>query len=123
MRLGDEAESNLDAVAIDDTTIHLRLPWSLTHVTDPSSRAVLDDDRSTQGRETAVTAGIVLTAGIGSESVATERLRWKGGDEAPPTIERARPAMELFAEGVRALPHEMPSERAEDRPNVPSFWR
>ncbi|MFT6396849.1 MAG: hypothetical protein ACJAYU_001593 [Bradymonadia bacterium] len=123
VRLGDEPESNLDTVHIDGTTIHLRLPWSLLHVTDPSSRAVLDDDRNTQGRETAITDGIVLTAGINGETVATQRMRWEAWDEAPATIERAKPSMELFAEGVRALPHEMPSEHAEDRPEVPSFWQ
>ena len=52
----------------------------------------------------------------------TDRWRWEGWDEAPRTVERVKPSMELFAEGVRALPHELPSFAAEDRPFVPSFW-
>ena len=123
VRVEGEPHSNLDAVVYDGNTLQLRVPWSMLHVTDPSSRAVLDDDRNTQGRETAITSGFVITAIAGDSVVATERLRWEGWDEAPDTIERAKPSMELYAEGVRALPHELPTERAEDRPDVPSFWQ
>jgi hypothetical protein len=40
-----------DAVIIDEDKIHIRLPWTLISVIDPSQRTVFDDDRSTPERE------------------------------------------------------------------------
>ena len=122
MRLDGEQPTNLDAVVVGDGWIELRMPWSLLQFTDPTRRHVLDDDRNTQGRETAVSDGIALTALLGDQRVTTERLRWETWDDAPPTSERQKPSLEIFADGVRLLPHLLPSENMEDRPVVPEFW-
>ncbi|MCB9508411.1 MAG: hypothetical protein H6700_10735 [Myxococcales bacterium] len=119
VRREGESPSNLDAVVFDGSTITVRIPWSLLHVTDPTRRAVLDDDRTTQGRETAITDGFRLAVEWGGDLVTTPRLQWDTWEEAPPTVEREKPSLALLTEIVRYLPHDLPSGLAEDRPAVP----
>ena len=83
---------------------------------------MLDDDRNTYGRETAVSDGVRLSLSFGDAMIETERLRWAGWDEAPATIERAKPSLELFAEAVHELPGELESPRLEDRPEIGEAW-
>lgn len=104
VRAASEPPSNLDAVIVADDAITLRIPWSLLLYTDPSQRTVLDDDRTTMGRETARSEGIRLGVTLGSDVVVTPRFAWPTWDEAPPTIEREKPSMDLVGQGWQAVP-------------------
>lgn len=115
-RNADEQASNLDAVVRDGATVTLRVPWSLLHFSDPTQLRVLDDDRNTPGREVAQSHGIRLAVSRNGALVETPRWGWEPWDDAPQTVEREKPALEIFAEAVRALPDDLPSSRREDRP-------
>jgi len=119
VRRDHEAPSNLDAVVFGERTITIRVPWSLLHVTDPSRRAVLDDDRTTRGRETAITDGFRIAVQRGDDLVQTPRWAWDTWEDAPPTVERLKPSYAIFTEGVHYLPDELPSAEMEERPVVP----
>lgn len=96
--------SSSDAVVTDGAVITIRMPWSLLLFTDPSQRAVLDDDRTTDGREVATSEGIGLAVSVGDALVETPRWRWPMWDDAPPTVEREKPSMALVAQGYASVP-------------------
>jgi hypothetical protein len=89
---------------VDGSTLHLRLPWTLLQFSDPSTGTVIDDDRATAGTETAVSEGVAISAWLGDERLATGRLRWNGWNGVPSTVERTKASLQIFSEGVRALP-------------------
>jgi hypothetical protein len=96
--------TTLDAVNIDGEIIEIRIPWTLLQFTDPSTMSVMNDDRSTMEFETAVSDGIALSISIDGQSVETDRYVWPTWDAAPPTDEREKTALQLFAETVQSLP-------------------
>lgn len=106
-----EPSSNLDAVVVGDASIRVRIPWTLLHFADPTRRRVLDDDRTTPGRETAASEGIATTVifrhGEAHDRVETPRYRWEPWERAPETVEREKPAMRLLGEAFHTLPHWM----------------
>jgi hypothetical protein len=93
-----------DGVVIDGATIEVRIPWTLLHFTDPTTRSVLDDDRATPGRETRVSEGIALSVALDADLIETGRFAWDGWQEAPRTTERLKRSAEIFAETLHALP-------------------
>lgn len=100
--------TSLDAVIVDGSRLHLRLPWTLLQFTDPSSLTVLHDDRATKGRESQVSEGIAVVVALGSEVLASPRLRWPAWNDAPPTVEREKPTMEIVGAALRGLPSAPP---------------
>ncbi len=116
VREAADRPSNLDAVVVDGATVTVRVPWSLLHVTDPSQLHVLDDDRATPGREVAITDGFRLAVSLNDALVETPRMRWEPWEDAPETVERAKPTLALFAQAIQALPGNLDSVAAEDRP-------
>ena len=77
------------------------MPWALLQFTDPSTLSVLDDDRSTAERETAVSEGIAVSISFNGELLESGRYRWEAWDEAPPTTERRKSSWEILAEGLK----------------------
>lgn len=96
-----DSPSILDAVVVGDKTVEIRLPWTLLQFTDPSTLSVLDDDRSTVERETTISEGIAVSISFDGELLESGRYRWEPGDEAPPTAERRKLSLEIFAEGLK----------------------
>jgi peptidoglycan/xylan/chitin deacetylase (PgdA/CDA1 family) len=79
-----------DTVILDKNTLHIRIPWTLLHFTDPSALQVMDDDRDTLERETAITEGIKIVASANGEISVTERFIWEPWDTAPEYSERKK---------------------------------
>jgi hypothetical protein len=104
VRVMPSAPSSLDAVVVEERQITFRLPWSLLLFTDPSQRKVLDDDRTTDGREVATSAGIGLAVSVGETLVETPRWTWPTWDTAPETVEREKPSMALVQQGYASVP-------------------
>lgn len=105
--------SSLDAVVISGTVIDIRLPWTLLQVNDPSALLVMDDDRSTNERETTATDGIAVTVSTGSSILKTGRFVWEPWNIAPQTTEREKDSLEIFAQGLQIIP---------DIPDIISSW-
>ena len=121
LRRSVERATSMDAVVLADTGIDIRIPWTLLQFNDPSQRSVLDDDRLTPGRETAISEGIALSVWLGEQLIETDRFAWPTWDEAPPTVEREKPSLELFSQGLQALPGNLPSDMFEELPEDPNF--
>jgi len=103
-RLASEPSSSLDAIVIDGARLRIRLPWSLVHFTDPSTRSVLEDDPDTSGLDAVVTDGIVLTVHIAADTIQTEPFTWPTWDVAPPVTERLKDGVEALFDYTRAMP-------------------
>lgn len=101
VRAESDSSSSLDAVVMGNKTVEIRLPWTLLQFTDPSTLTVLHDDRSTPERETAVSEGIAVSISFDGELLESGRYRWQPWDEAPATMERKKPSLEILAEGLK----------------------
>jgi hypothetical protein len=99
-----EPASSRDAVTLAGTRVDVRLPWTLLQFTDPSTLSVMDDDRSTPERETATSQGVAVGVQIGDDLLETSRFGWSPWDVAPPTTERAKASLALYADACKALP-------------------
>jgi hypothetical protein len=97
-------DDNRDGVIIEGATLHFRLPWTLLQFADPSTRTVIDDDRSTAPQETAVSEGIAVSALLDSELLETGRFTWDGWEKVPATTERAKRSLGIYAQAVGELP-------------------
>ncbi len=74
-----QPKSSKDAVTIYDKKIHVRLPWSLLHVVDPSQKRVFHDDKETREFETQVTDGFALSIHYKNKMYHTNsRFDWEG---------------------------------------------
>lgn len=109
IRRSEEPASNLDAIVISDTDMHIRVPWTLLQVTDPSRLTVLDDDRATTGRETAVSEGIRVVIEKQNQRIETPRYRWKGWEKAPMTVEREKAGVVVMQQMMLELGPQGPS--------------
>ena len=103
---------NRTGVIFDGASVHIRMPWTLLQFTDPSTRTVMHDDRSTPERETRVSEGIALSVQLGEELLETPRYRWDTWTTAPKTNERFKASAAIFSEGIRALPGLIPDHDA-----------
>jgi len=71
--------SSRDAVVISDTSLDIRIPWTLLQFSDPSSLSVINDNRQTPSREDTVTDGISLTVfHDGCSATPPTRFTWQG---------------------------------------------
>ncbi len=99
-----EVERGHSAVVFDDTTISIRIPWTLLQVSDPSDLRVIDDNPKTRERETSPTEGFRIAVSLGADLLETPRLKWPRWDSAPFYIERRKSSYEVFASGLRTIP-------------------
>jgi len=103
LRVAGGAMSSLDAVQVDEDEVRLRLPWTLLHVTDPSTGQVLHDDRATSVRETMTTDGLAVAVSLNGALVETPRNTWEAWEVAPSTIEREKPGLSAFGTTASSL--------------------
>jgi hypothetical protein len=96
-------DSSRDGVIPDAKTLHFRLPWTLLQFADPTTRTVIDDDRSTAARETMVSDGIAVSVQLGSDLLETQRMAWDTWDKVPATTEREKGSLKLFADALGNL--------------------
>lgn len=104
VRRADELETGQSAVIVDGARLHVRVPWTLLNVTDPSELRVLDDDPKTRPRETTISDGFRIAIAIGGELVETPRLRWERWDEVPPWREQKKLSYDIFAAALKQIP-------------------
>jgi hypothetical protein len=98
--------SSVDArtgVIVDGDTLRVRLPWTLLQFTDPTTRTVMDDDRSTKERETRVSDGVAFSVVLGDDLLETERMQWDGWTQVPATTEHLKQSAQVFKDGLPAL--------------------
>jgi hypothetical protein len=79
------------------------MPWTLLQFTDPTQSVVMNDDRATTPRETAVSEGIRLTVAHAGGQVATDRLTWASWELPPPTVEREKASVPMIERYLRTL--------------------
>ncbi len=104
-RKADQPATTLDAVVIDGTDIEIRIPWTLLHFSDPSTRSVLHDNMDTNLKiETETSTGIAIAVSLDSELLESQRFVWETWDEAPATVEREKPLINTFAEALSSYP-------------------
>jgi len=72
----DLPPSSKDGVIFDGSNIHIRLPWSLINVVDPSVFRVIHDDRTVAGREDTLSDGLRLSILYRNEQLVTPN-RWQ----------------------------------------------
>lgn len=94
----------VDARRPDPTRLHIRVPWTLLNVTDPSARRVIDDDPTTPARETVVSDGFRVAISLGAELVETPRFAWSTWEVVPRWRERRKASYAIFAEALRTIP-------------------
>jgi len=99
-----EQETGQSAVVFDGSVLTVRIPWTLLHVTDPTTLSVLDDNPKTRDRETVVTEGIGIAVSLGDDLLETPRFRWEGWEDVPPYKERRKLSYAIFVEGLRTIP-------------------
>lgn len=104
VRRSEERETGQSAVIVNGAELHVRVPWTLLHVTDPSSLLVLDDNPKTRPRETSETDGFRVAVSIGEDLVETPRHKWARWDKVPRYKERRKLSYGIFADGLRAIP-------------------
>jgi hypothetical protein len=110
----DPADADIrTGVIFDGATIHVRFPWTLLQFTDPTTRSVMADDRSTPSRpgprETQVSDGIAFGVELGDQLLETSRFKWDGWTKAPATTERLKKAAQLLKDGLPELIDEPPN--------------
>jgi hypothetical protein len=98
-----EFVSSMDAIAVGDGVVKVRMPWTLLQFTNPTQAVVMDDDRGTPQRETAVSDGIRLVVAHGGGQVRTERLIWDTWDLPPPTTEREKASVAIIERYLRTI--------------------
>jgi hypothetical protein len=104
IRVNDTTSTSSDAVIISGNTIEIRLPWNLIHVTDPSTRRVLHDNRNTATFETAVSDGIVV--GLFTRNFYNEtssRYLWPGWNSVSDQIEYKKAGWEVLSDQIKTL--------------------
>jgi len=105
VRQEGQQPSSKDAVILENQQITLRLPWVLLQVTDPSTRRVMHDDRSTPTRESLVSEGFGLSVSLGTAQLESQRrYSWSGWEVPPAVREREKDGLEVLAAALRALP-------------------
>jgi hypothetical protein len=76
----------------------------LLQFTDPSMREVMDDDRSTWGREEAISDGISLSVSYKGELVETERFIWDNWSHLDNLIDYEKASYDIFVKGASKVP-------------------
>ncbi len=94
-----------DAVILKDTSIEIRLPWTLINVIDPSKGTVMHDDRDTKDiTETVLTDGISVGIVYNDFQVETKnRFNWDKW-EIPATIEYKKEVFEVVKSQMINIP-------------------
>lgn len=104
VKRGGGDDGNQWAVSQEGPKVHVRVPWTLLGVTDPSQRRVIDDDPLTRPRETAITDGVRVAVALGGELVETPRFAWPTWEVVPRWRERRKASYAIFAETLKSIP-------------------
>lgn len=104
VRVGDDTATSLDAVIIEGNTIEIRLPWNLIHVTDPSRRRILNDNRNTAAFETAASDGVVVGLFFRNFfNETTTRYLWLGWNRVSAQSEYRKAGWDLISEQIKSI--------------------
>ncbi|NEM99047.1 T9SS type A sorting domain-containing protein [Pontibacter burrus] len=97
--------TSMDAVTIRDTSIDIKLPWTLLNFTDPSSLAVMHDDRAIPGSQERVSDGVAVTLFYKGESYPTEsRFKWDNWNNVRTAVEYKKASYDIAHRYMRSLP-------------------
>ncbi len=93
--------STMDAITIYEDSIHIRLPWSLLHFTDPSMLKVFNDDRATPAPEDTISDGIQISAFYHQQKfVPPSRFTWPAWNTALDVEEYKKTSFYLVKNGL-----------------------
>lgn len=75
--------SSTDAVTITDSSIEIKLPWTLLNFVDPSMLQVMHDNRATPERELATSDGVAVSVFLKNQTmVPPSRFTWETWNHA-----------------------------------------
>ena len=104
---GKVEESTLhDTVIFDEKALYLKIPWTLLQFTDPSQLHVMDDDRSTEDREVAVSEGIKVVVSKDTKNLVSSRYSWEPWDIVPDYSEREKTSFFIVKEFFNSFSEE-----------------
>lgn len=97
--------TSMDAVTLRENAIEIKLPWTLLNFTDPSSLAVMHDERATPGREERTSDGIAATVLYKGNSYATNtRFKWQGWNNTSNAVEYTKTSYDIAKQYTATLP-------------------
>ncbi|WP_439882627.1 T9SS type A sorting domain-containing protein [Pontibacter sp. MBLB2868] len=97
--------SSMDAVTLKDTSIDIKLPWTLLNFTDPSSSAVMHDDLAVPGRQEMKSDGIAATVIYKGETYATSsRFTWQNWTNTLAAKEYKKASYDIASQYLRTMP-------------------
>ncbi|WP_157600481.1 T9SS type A sorting domain-containing protein [Rufibacter sp. DG15C] len=97
--------TSMDAVILNESSIDIKLPWTLINFTDPSTLTVMHDDRSTRGREVRVSDGISASVFYkGSMHTTPSRFTWEPWNHTLDVQEYTKASYEIAKKNLRNLP-------------------
>lgn len=97
--------TSMDAVTIKETSIEIKLPWTLLNFTDPSTSAVMHDDRSTPGWQEKTSDGIAVTLFYKEQSYPTStRFKWDNWNTTSTAVEFKKMSYDIAQGYMRTLP-------------------
>ena len=103
--------TTLDAVALGEGIVRVRLPWTLLQFSDPSRAFVIQDLRRATPPDSTKrdlpSEGIRVVIVQGSALLASDRLLWNGWEDAPHTTEREKASVPILAQYLRAFDHSL----------------
>lgn len=86
-----------DAVRLNETSVEIRLPWSLLNFTDPSNKTVVHDDRSTPTKEDTISAGVHFSVHYkGLVAASTNRYAWNDWNIVTDYIEYKKASYDIL---------------------------
>ena len=103
----NDLKTSKTAVEIEDKKVRLRIPWTLLHVSDPSSRRVVHDEPETPDVDHRETDGIALEFTLNGEWIAeTDRISWPTWErvERSDYREEKKPSLTIYSSAISRLP-------------------
>ncbi|MBP6412761.1 MAG: T9SS type A sorting domain-containing protein [Bacteroidia bacterium] len=93
-----------DAITIYDDSVHIRLPWTLLHFTDPSQMTVFNDYRATPAPEDTTSNGIQITAIYHQQkAIPPSRYSWPSWNTVQDLVEYKKSSYHIVKNGLAAF--------------------
>ncbi|WP_106219142.1 T9SS type A sorting domain-containing protein [Pontibacter ummariensis] len=97
--------TSMDAVTLTESSVEIKLPWTLLNFTDPSSAAVMHDDQAVAGYQERTSDGIALTVFYKDKSYeTTSRFKWDNWTDTRLAVEHKKASYEIASQYLPTLP-------------------
>lgn len=97
-------KTTMDAVTLTDTSIEIKLPWTLLNIVDPSRASVMNDDKSTTATEIKESDGINVGIFYNDFEVeTTKRYMWEKWNHALDAVEYKKESFEIIKAKLKTI--------------------